>query len=188
MRSQSIFSTRNGVDDEDDFFLRQAHHQVGVGMVEAQVVELEHRAAELDGAALLEGLVGQRGEGILDLLETLLGALVRDDPRAGVLERLAARDVVEMMMAVDQVLDRLVADFLDFLDVGLRRFGAAVRDRVGGDHAVLGDDEHGLVAAVAEHVDVLGTFDLGGLEQRALLRMDGQSNARQDQRQHDAHG
>jgi hypothetical protein len=51
-------------------------------------VQLEHRAAELEGAALLEGLVGQRRGRVLDLLEALLGALVRDDPRAGVLEGL----------------------------------------------------------------------------------------------------
>ena len=166
---------RDGVDDEDQLLLRQAHHQVAVGVVEAHVVQLEHGAAELEGAALFEGLVGQRRGRILDLLEALLGALVRDDLRAGVLERLAAGDVVVVVVAVDQVLDRLVGDLLDLLDVGHRRFRPPVGDRVGGDHAVLGDHEHRLVAAVAEDVDAVGAFDLGGLVQRALLRLDGEA-------------
>jgi hypothetical protein len=36
-----------------------------------------------------------------------------DDDGSGVLECLAARDVVVVMVAVDQIFDRLVRDFLD---------------------------------------------------------------------------
>jgi hypothetical protein len=42
--------------------------------------------------------------GIREHGETLLGPAVRDPRGAGVLERLAARDVVEAVVAVDQVL------------------------------------------------------------------------------------
>jgi hypothetical protein len=54
---------------------------------------------------------------ILQGLEPRGGVLVRDDPGAGVLERLAAGDVVEVVMAVDQELDRLVGDLLDLVDI-----------------------------------------------------------------------
>jgi hypothetical protein len=114
---------------------------------------------------------------ILDLLEALLRALVRHDLRARVLERLAAGDMVVMVVAVDQILDRLVGDLLDLVDVGHRGLRPPVRDRVGRDHAILRDHEHGLVAAVAEDVDVIGAFDLGGLEKRAILREHGQCGA-----------
>ena len=38
---------RDGVDDEDDLLLRQPHDQRRVGVVEAEIVELERGAAEL---------------------------------------------------------------------------------------------------------------------------------------------
>ena len=85
---------------------------------------------------------------------------------AGVLERLAAGDVVEVVVAVDQVLDRLVGDLLDLVDVLLPAGRPAVGDRIGGDHARIGDDEHRLMVAVAEDVDVVGAVDLGGLDLR----------------------
>jgi hypothetical protein len=49
---------RDGVDDEHELLLGQAHHEVAVGVVEPQVMQLEDRAAQLDGAALLERFVG----------------------------------------------------------------------------------------------------------------------------------
>ena len=106
--------------------------------------------------------------GSFDHLQPLGRALVRDHPRAGVLERLAARDVVEVVVAVDQVLDRLVGDLLDLVDILLPAGRAAIGDRVGRDDAVLGDDEHRLVIAIAEDVDALGPLDLGGGDLRPL--------------------
>ena len=84
---------------------------------------------------------------------------MRDDLCAGLLEGLAAGDVVVMVMAVDQVFDRRLGDLLDFLDVGLRRLRPAVAD---GSVAITpaGDDEHCLMVAVAENVDVVGSLDL----------------------------
>src|SRR6202008_1220798 len=97
-------------------------------------------------------------------------------------------DMVEVVVAVDQVLDRLVAPLPDLVDVGLSPVRLPIGDRVGGDHAVAGDDEHRLVVAVAEDVDVLRAFDLGGLERRALLlSVDGKSDAGKDERQNDSH-
>ena len=83
---------------------------------------------------------------------------------AGVLECLAAGDVVEVVVAVDQVLDRLVGDLLDLVDVGLPAGRPAVGDRIGGDHAGLGDDEDRLMVDVAEDVDVVGALHLGRLD------------------------
>ena len=100
----------------------------------------------------------------------LLGELMRDDLGAEVLERLATGNVIEMMMAVDQVFDRLVGDLLDFVDVGLHRLRPQVADRIGRDHALLGDDEHRLMALIAEDIDVLRAVDLGGREWRWRCR------------------
>src|SRR5215475_12694983 len=99
----------------------------------------------------------------------LLHLPVRDDARAGVLERLAAGDVVVVVMAVDQIFDRLIGHLLDFVDIGLTTSRAAIGNRIGGDHARLGDDEHRLMIAVTKDVDVVSAFDLGGGEGRSLL-------------------
>ena len=110
---------------------------------------------------------------VLERGKTLLGALVRDDRGAGVLERLAAGDVIEVVVAVDQELDRLVRHLLDFGDVVLPGCRPAVADRIGRDHAILGDNEHRLMVAVAEDIDVVGPFDFRGLDlrsRRSLLR------------------
>src|SRR5262249_29312605 len=88
---------------------------------------------------------------------------------AGILERLAAGDVIVVVVAVDQELDRLVGHLLDLGGVVLAAGRPAVGDRIGRDHAVLGDDEHRLMVAVAEYVDVVGAVDLCGLELRALV-------------------
>jgi hypothetical protein len=73
------------------------------------------------------------------------------------LNALAALDVVVMVMAVDQVFDRLVRHLLDLGNVVRAAGRLAVTDRIGGDHAVVGDDEHRLMVAVAEDVDVVRT-------------------------------
>src|SRR4051812_9970618 len=93
---------------------------------------------------------------------------VPDDACACVLEGFAASDVIVMMMAVDQILDRLVGHLLDLVDVVLTAGRTSVSDRVGGDHAVLGDDEHRLMSTVTEDIDIVGAIDLGGLDLRPL--------------------
>ena len=107
---------------------------------------------------------------VLQDLEPLGGILMGDHACAGVLERLAACDVIEVDVAVDQILDRLVGDLLDLVDILLPAGRAAISDRVGRDHAVLGDDEHRLVIAIAENVDAFGAVDLLGLDLRPLCR------------------
>src|SRR5205807_1571698 len=41
-------------------------------------------------------------------------------------------------------------------------------DRVSGDHALWGDDEHRLMAHIAENIDVVGAIHFGGGEGRLL--------------------
>ncbi len=159
---------RNRVDDEHDLLLRQPHHQRRVGVIEAEIVQLERGAAELDGLLVADRLVRNDGVRVLQHLEPLGGILVGDHLGARVLERLAARDVIEVDVAVDQVLDRLVGDLLDLVDILLTAGRAAVGDRIGRDHAVLGDDEHRLMIAIAENVDAFGAVDLGGGDLRPL--------------------
>src|SRR5206468_5988893 len=105
--------------------------------------------------------------------EALARSLVRDERGAGVLERLAAGDVVEVVVTVDHVLDRLARDLLDLVDVGHHRLRTPVADRVGRDHARGRDDEHRLGVSVTENIDVVGAVDLGGRERRRrrLLRV-----------------
>ena len=109
--------------------------------------------------------------GIFQHGKPLFGALVRDHPGAGVLERLAAGNVVVVMVAVDQILDRLAGDLLDLVDVGLAAGRPAVGDWIGRDHARLGDDEHGLVVAVAEDVDVVRALHFGRGKGRRRWRL-----------------
>ena len=146
-------------------------------------MQLERRAAELDRAALSPIVSsGSTRVRIVQRLEALLGAAVRDEGGAGVLERLAAGDVIVVVVAVDQVFDRLVGDLLDLVDILLAARRPAVGDRVGGDHALLGDDEHRLVVAVAEDVDVVGAVHLAGFDlgpcRRLRLGPGGQGGAK----------
>src|SRR5215510_9159055 len=161
---------RDRVDNEHDLLTRQPHHDVRVGVIEAEIGELQRGATELDRLGRVEGLVDRHHQRILQLVEPLLGAFVRNHASAGVLEGLAAGNVVEMMVAVDQIADRLVGDLLDLIDVVLHALRPRIADRISGDDAGRRDDEHRLRAAVAEDVDALGALDLGGRERR-LLRL-----------------
>jgi hypothetical protein len=175
-------SDRDGVDQEDDLFLRQPHHDVGIRMVGAEIAQLERGAAERNGLVGVERLVGQDRVGIAQRREPFRHPPVRDDARAGILERLAAGDVVIVMMAVDQIFDRLVGHLPDLVDIGLSAGRAPVGDRIGGDYAVAGDDEHRLVIDVAEDVDVVGALDLGGLDRRPVLGRRRDARGRGDRR------
>jgi hypothetical protein len=97
--------------------------------------------------------------------------LVRDDRGPSVLECLAAGDVIVVMVAIDQIFDRLVGDLLDLVDVLLAAVWPTLGDRIGCDYAVLGDHEHRLMVTVAEDVDVISALDLRGLDLRPLLRL-----------------
>ncbi|MFK4525334.1 hypothetical protein ABIF90_003315 [Bradyrhizobium japonicum] len=93
---------------------------------------------------------------------------MRDEGGTEILEGLATGDVVVMVVAVDDVFDRLVGDGLDGVDIGFCR--TQIRDRVGRDHALRRHDEHRLMTAIAEDVDVLGAVDLFGRGLRRGLR------------------
>jgi hypothetical protein len=135
-------SDRDEIDREQHLLLGQAHDHGVVGVVEADECQLERGVPERDRAMAVEDFVGHDRVRILDLGETLLRALERDDHRAGVLEGLAPGDVVEVMVAVNEVLDGLVGDFLDLADVSRPAGRPAVPDGVGRDHARRGDHEH----------------------------------------------
>jgi hypothetical protein len=105
------------------------------------------------------------------MTSALLGLAMGDDGGARILEGFAAGDVVEVMVAVDEVLDGgALAHFLDLVDVLLAALGPAIGHRVGSDHAFLGDDEDGLVVAVPEDVDVVRSVHFPGLDLGALRR------------------
>ncbi len=71
-------------------------------------------------------------------------AAMRNYRGPSILEGLATRDVVVMVVAVDQVLDRRVGHLPNFLDNGYCRQRPAVADGVGCDHACQRDNEHRL--------------------------------------------
>ncbi len=139
-------------------------------MIEAVIAELQRGAAKRDRALVINGLVGDHRVRVLELLQALLGTLVSNHRRAGILEGLAAGDVIEVVVTVDQVPDRRLGDFPDLVNVLLSAIRTAIGDRVGGDHPFGRDDEHRLMVAVAEDVDVFGAVDLSGLDLRGLLR------------------
>lgn len=76
------------------------------------------------------------------LRKPFLGAAVRNHSSAGILEHLAAGNVVIVVMAVDQVLDRRFGDLADFFQIGFCRLRAPVADRIGDDYACWRDNEH----------------------------------------------
>ena len=92
---------------------------------------------------------------------------MRDDDRRAA-QRLRAADVIAVVVAVDEVRDRLVAHLGDRLP-DARRVG---RRRVHDDHAALVGHEHRLVGAVGDHVEavaeLLGPVALRGIDRRAL--------------------
>jgi len=116
------------VDCEQDLLLGQSHDECAIGVVRAEVVQLERRVPKRDRARGVDRLVRQDRVRIPQREKPLLGPRVRDDRGARILERLAARDVVEVLVAVDQVLDRLARDLLDLVDVGDDSLWAAVPD------------------------------------------------------------
>src|SRR5581483_967779 len=137
-------------------------------MIAPGVDQIERSAAELDRPLAVHDLIRNHHVRSLELHKALLGAAMGDHCSAGILEHLAAGNVVVVMVAVDQVLDRRLRDFADFVEVGLGCLRAAVADRVGDDHACRRDNEHGLMVLVAENVDVVGAVDLRSLEHRPL--------------------
>ena len=133
-------------------------------MISAGVDQFQRRAAQLDRALADHHFIGNQDVRGLERRQTLLGALVRDDPGAGILERFASGSVVIMVVAVDQIFDGLIGNFLDLGDIGYRRLRAPVADRIGGNHAGRRDDEHRLVILIAEDINVVGPFNLGRRE------------------------
>lgn len=73
-----------------------------------------------------------------------------------------------LMMAVDDVPDRLVSDLSDLINVSCHGLGPTVSDRIGSNHARRGNNEHGLVIAVAKDVNVISAVDLCGGKRRLL--------------------
>jgi hypothetical protein len=131
-------------------------------MIAADIDEIERSVAELDGLLVVDHLIrhhdiGEQRVLLLQFEQALLGAPLRDEGRAEILERLAAGDVIVMVVAVDHVFDRLVGDGLDGVDIGLGR--TLVGNRVGGDDALGCHDKHRLMPAIAEDVDIVGAVD-----------------------------
>src|SRR5262249_5579518 len=157
----------NPIDREDDLLLRQPHHQRAVGMILADIVELERGATERDVPLAVDNLIGDDDIVRLECGDSGLGVSVCHKSRAKVLEWFAAGDVVEMAVAVNNVFDRRLGHGLDRVDIGLHR--PPLADRIGGDHAVRRDNEHRLMTAITEDVDIVR--DLGSGEWRRSWRL-----------------
>ena len=56
---------------------------------------------------------------------------MRDELGAGILEWFAAGDVVVVVVAINDVLDRLVGNLLDLINIGRYRLRPSIADRVG---------------------------------------------------------
>ena len=138
-------------------------------MIQAEIRELQCGAAECNRPIIIYCLVGNYRMRILEPFKTLFGFLVRDERGAGVLEGLTAGYMIEMMMAVNHVPDRLIRDLLDLVQVSGHRLGPSVADRIGRDHALLGDDKHCLRAAVTKNINILGAVYFSGRKRRLLL-------------------
>ena len=121
--------------------LWQPHDEVAVGVVLAEIDQLERGAAEIDGTHAIHHLVRHHHVGSIERDDAVLGIAVRHEGRTLILERLPASDVIEVRVTVDDILDRRGRDLADFLDIGLRG-GPTQTDRVGHDDAVRRDDEH----------------------------------------------
>src|SRR6266849_1481668 len=107
---------REEVHREQHLLFQQPHDERAVRMVEADVAQLERRVTEGDRSTGVYDLVRQDRMRVLESDEPLAGAPVSDDRHSGVLEGLAAGDVVEVVVAIDQILDRLARDLLDLID------------------------------------------------------------------------
>ena len=92
-------------------------------MIEAEVSQLERGPPKRDRSVVIDSLVGNHRVRVLETLETRLGLFVRDERGTGILERLAASDVVEVVVAIDHVPDRLVRDLLDLFYIGFTACG-----------------------------------------------------------------
>ena len=86
---------RNPIDGEDDLLLRQPHHQRAVGVVLADIDQLERRVAERHGPFAIDNFVRHNNIRPFQCLDPRLGILVRNEDGAQILERLSAGDVVE---------------------------------------------------------------------------------------------
>ena len=153
---------RNEVDGEDDLLPGEAHHQRVVGMVAADIDQLQDGAAEIDRRAVAEGDLRHRGRPLL-ADDGLLGLVVRHHRRR-IGPHLAAGDMVGMVVAVDHELDRLVRPAL--LQLVLEPARRCRVDRIGGDDARRRHGKHRIVAVVAEAIDL--ARDLGDLAHRRL--------------------
>ena len=134
-------------------------------MVTADIDQFEHGVAELDRLLVIDHLVGHHDVGrqrvlLLQFEQTLLGAPVRDEDGAEILERLAAGDVIVMVMAVD---DDLIGSSVTALIASMHGFcPAQVGNGISGNDALRRHDEHRLMTAIAEDVDVVGALHFLG--------------------------
>jgi len=95
-------------------------------VIGTEIEQFDRGAAERDNSLIAYRLVRQRRVRVFERSQMLRDLLVRDDRGPSVLECLAAGDVIVVMVAVDQIFDRLVGDLLDLGSSGNRvgDFGA----------------------------------------------------------------
>src|SRR5688572_18846703 len=99
-------------------------------MVRSDIGQLQRSSAQRDGSLTVDGFVRYDGVRLLQGLQALLRPSVRDDSRTSLLECLPSGDVIEVMVAVDQIANRLVGDLANFGQVLCAALRAAVPDGV----------------------------------------------------------
>src|SRR3954464_12760986 len=84
---------RNKIDGENEFFLRESHHQGVVRVISTYIEQFEFRAAQRDGLFVIDGLIGNESVWVRKPCEVFLGKLMRHYGGSCILERLTARYV-----------------------------------------------------------------------------------------------
>jgi len=88
-------------------------------MIAAGIYEVKRRSTELDRALTVDNLVGDNDIEAFELGQPFFSSAMRDDGRACILEYFATGDVVIVMMAVNQILDRRLRNLADFVQMGV---------------------------------------------------------------------
>ena len=86
--------------DKNDLFLRKSHDQRAVRVIAADIRQFQPSASKRDHAAgIADTAIGQDRIRLIERREAFLDVLMRNECPTKRLERLAASDVVVMMMA-----------------------------------------------------------------------------------------
>jgi hypothetical protein len=84
-------------------------------VIGTKIEQFDRGVAELDDSLIAYRLIREWRVRVFERSQMLCGLLVRDDRRPGIFECLSAGDVIVVMVAIDQIFDRLVGNLLDLI-------------------------------------------------------------------------